>query len=231
MAEVHRLTQVSSTLDVVHEYAARGAPHGTVVVAEEQLAGRGARGRSWHSPAGGLWYSILLRDAAADEALSLRVGLAVARAIEAVVPEARIAIKWPNDLMLGERKVGGVLCEARWQGAMLGWIAVGLGLNVRNRVPEEVALTGTTLASVAPALEPAGLVGPITQALRSLQAGQTGLSSQELAEFGRRDWLKGRVIIEPERGTVEGIEMDGALRVLSSSGQPVHLRSGHVVLR
>jgi BirA family biotin operon repressor/biotin-[acetyl-CoA-carboxylase] ligase len=231
VAEVHRLTQVSSTLDVIHEYAARGAPHGTAVVAEEQLAGRGSRGRSWHSPVGGFWYSILLRDAAADEALSLRVGLAVARAIEAVAPEARIAIKWPNDLMLGERKVGGVLCEARWQGALLGWIAVGLGINVRNRVPEEVALTGTTLSSVAPALEPAGLVGPITAALRSLRAGQTGLSAEELAEFGRRDWLRGKEIVEPAVGIVDGIGQDGSLTVLDSGNQPVHLRSGHVVLR
>lgn len=231
MAELHRLTQVSSTLDVIHDYAARGAPHGTVVVADEQLAGRGSRGRSWHSPVGGLWYSILLRTAAADEALSLRVGLAVARAIEQVVPEARIALKWPNDLMLGERKVGGVLCEARWQGAALGWIAVGLGINVRNRLPEEVALTGTTLSSVAPALEPASLVASITEALRLLRAQQTGLSAEEHAEFRGRDWLKGRRILEPREGTADGIGPDGSLRVLDSSRQPVHLRSGHIVLR
>ena len=114
--QIHRLTRVSSTLDVLHEYAQRGAPHGTVAVAEEQLQGRGTRGRSWHSPPGGFWFSILYRDGCdgAVDFLSLRIGLAVAMAVESVVNGVRLGIKWPNDIMLGEKKLGGVLSEARW---------------------------------------------------------------------------------------------------------------------
>jgi BirA family transcriptional regulator, biotin operon repressor / biotin---[acetyl-CoA-carboxylase] ligase len=149
MSSIHRLTQVSSSLDVLHEYAARGAPSGTVVVATEQLEGRGTRGRTWHSPPGGFWYSILYRDVneAGLEFLSLRVGLAVAAAMESVVPRLRLALKWPNDLMLLDRKLGGVLCEARWQGA-LGWVAVGIGVNVANAIPEGLAGIAVSLDSI-----------------------------------------------------------------------------------
>jgi BirA family biotin operon repressor/biotin-[acetyl-CoA-carboxylase] ligase len=228
--EIHRFSQVASTLDVIHEFAGRGAPHGTVVVAEEQLAGRGSRGRTWHSPLGGLWYSILLRGGAADEALSLQVGLAVVDAVEAMVPEASLALKWPNDLMLGERKVGGVLCEARWQGAVLAWIAVGLGLNVRNQLPDDVVPGAVALNSVLPPLHPDSLVGPITRALRAMHRDGAGLSAGDLGRFEKRDWLRGREVIEPVEGIADGVEKDGRLRVRGKDGELTCLRSGSVVV-
>lgn len=228
--EIHRFSQVSSTLDVVHEFAGRGAPQGTVVVAEEQLAGRGSRGRTWHSPLGGLWYSILLRGGEADDALSLRVGLVVADAIERMVPEAKLFIKWPNDLMLGERKVGGVLCEARWQGTALAWIAVGLGLNVRNQLPDQVVPGAVALNSVLPPLHPDSLVIPITSALRGLPRDGTGLSAAELQRFAQRDWLRGRQLLEPVEGVADGVEPDGRLRVAQRDGELTQVRSGTVVL-
>lgn len=228
--EIHRFSQVASTLDVIHEFAGRGAPHGTVVVADEQLAGRGSRGRTWHSPLGGLWYSILLRGGEPDEALSLLVGLAVADAIEGMVPEAKLALKWPNDLMLGERKVGGVLCEARWQGPVLAWIGVGLGLNVRNQLPDEVVPGTIALNSVLPPLHPGSLVLPITRALRALPRDRTGLSAADLRRFDARDWLRGRRVLEPVEGVGDGIEPDGRLRLTSPGGELIHVRSGSVVL-
>lgn len=228
--EIHRFSQVASTLDMIHDFAGRGAPHGTVVVAEEQLAGRGSRGRTWHSPLGGLWYSILLRGGQADEALSLQVGLAVVEAIEAIVPEASLALKWPNDLMLAERKVGGVLCEARWQGPALAWIAVGLGLNVRNQLPDDVVPGAVALNSVLPPLHPDSLVTPITRALRAMPRDGTGLSAAELAKFERRDWLRGRAVIEPTEGVADGVESDGRLRVRGKDGELTCLRSGSVVI-
>ena len=228
--EIHRFAQVSSTLDVIHEFAGRGAPHGTVVVADEQLAGRGSRGRTWHSPLGGLWYSILFRGGEADEALSLQVGLAVADAIEGMVQEAKLAIKWPNDLMLGERKAGGVLCEARWQGSALAWIAVGLGLNVRNQLPDMVVPGAVALNSVLPPLHPGSLVVPITRALRALPRDRTGLSAADLQRFDDRDWLRGRAVVEPVKGVADGVERDGRLRVKRPDGELVQLRSGTVVL-
>jgi BirA family transcriptional regulator, biotin operon repressor / biotin---[acetyl-CoA-carboxylase] ligase len=229
---VHRLTQVSSTLDVLHAYATRGAPHGTVVVAEEQLQGRGTRGRTWHSPPGGLWFSILYRDIGepAIEVLSLRVGLAVVATVESVVPGIRLGLKWPNDVMLGERKLGGVLCEARWHGAMLEWIAVGLGLNLANPVPTGLEATAVSLASSGPGVPPGDLVAPLTAALRDLSLGPAGLSPEELALFRGRDWLQGRVLRAPVPGIARGVAADGTLLMEQPDGSMTPVRAGHVVL-
>src|SRR4051794_17490868 len=111
-------------MDRLHELAEQKAPAGTAVVAEGQTGGRGARGRPWHSPPGGLWLSVLYRPPAPGglELLSLRLGLLVAAELEAAIPGLPVMLKWPNDLMLRDRKLGGILCEARWQGEAPGWI-------------------------------------------------------------------------------------------------------------
>jgi BirA family transcriptional regulator, biotin operon repressor / biotin---[acetyl-CoA-carboxylase] ligase len=135
-APVHYVERVASTMDLLHALAENGAVPGTAVVAGEQLEGRGSRGRSWHSPPGGLWLSVLLYPATLGgiEVVSLRVGLVVAAALEAFTSEA-VQLKWPNDLILDRRKLGGILCEARWQGGVLAWVAVGIGVNVQNPIP------------------------------------------------------------------------------------------------
>ncbi|MGE3618000.1 MAG: biotin--[acetyl-CoA-carboxylase] ligase, partial [Gemmatimonadales bacterium] len=134
---VHRLDRVGSTQDEAHRLAAEGAPAGTVVVAAEQDQGRGTRGREWTSGRGGLWLTAILRPREAPllEGLSLRIGLALAPVLEAVAPGGLIQLKWPNDLVAANRKLGGILCEARWVGDRPGWVAVGVGINVRNPLP------------------------------------------------------------------------------------------------
>ncbi|MEO8199817.1 MAG: biotin--[acetyl-CoA-carboxylase] ligase [Gemmatimonadota bacterium] len=230
--ESHRLTQVPSTLDVIHELAAGGAPHGTVVLAEEQLQGRGTRGRTWHSPPGGFWYSILYREITegALELLSLRIGLAVARAIESVAPTVRLGIKWPNDIMLDDKKAGGILCEARWQGAALSWIAVGVGVNVANPIPPDVSDTATTLASRIPGINPELLLAPISRALRSLPLNVAAFSADEQAMLNGRDWLQGRAMKEPVAGVARGIQPDGSLLVEQPDGTILGVRAGRVLL-
>jgi BirA family transcriptional regulator, biotin operon repressor / biotin---[acetyl-CoA-carboxylase] ligase len=223
--------RVESTMDVLHQLAAEGAEAGTGVVAGEQLGGRGSRGRSWYSPPGGLWLSVLFRPKASAgvEVMSLRVGLAVAEALDPLLLRA-LQLKWPNDLMLGERKVGGILCEARWQGHALGWVTVGVGLNVRNPVPEEVADAATALASEQPLITADDLVQPVVSALRSLDLGAERLTQAELRRFGRRDWLSGRALRAPAVGRAEGLREDGALLVRPSRGSAIPLRSGSVEL-
>lgn len=230
--QVHRLTRVTSTLDVMHEYAGRGAPGGTVVVADEQVEGRGTRGRTWHSPPGGLWYSILYRDASESglEFLSLRIGLVVAAAIENVIPSQRLGLKWPNDLMLGERKLGGVLCEARWQGATLGWVAVGIGINVTNPVPPGLEASAVSLRSVDPGAAAERLIEPVTAALRQLPLQVDALSGSELADFQGRDWLQGRTLLEPVSGIARGIQPDGSLLIERADGTTTQVRAGRLML-
>jgi len=229
---VVRLDAVPSTMDALHELAEQGAPPGTAVVAEVQTAGRGSRGRAWASPPGGLWLSVLVRPAPERlELVSLRAGLAVADALERFGIGERIAIKWPNDLMLGDRKTGGLLCEARWHGATPAWIVIGLGLNVANPPGPSLAATATHLAAARPGLEPTELVEPIVAALRAMNSPSGPLTPAEQARFAHRDWLRGQAIEQPVAGTVEGIAPDGALRVRAGEGQIVEARAGTVVLR
>jgi BirA family transcriptional regulator, biotin operon repressor / biotin---[acetyl-CoA-carboxylase] ligase len=230
--ETVRRAVVESTMDLAHNLAAQGSPAGTAVVAEQQTGGRGSRGRAWHSPRGGLWLSMVLRPpgAAGVELHALRVGLTVAEAIEATAPGLSVAIKWPNDLMLGEGKVGGVLCEARWQGDRLAWVVAGIGINVSNPVPNDLQAVGTTLGDHAPGVTPGSLEPGILAGLRALNGTAERLSAAELTALRRRDWLRGKPLRGPVTGIAAGIADDGALQVASPTGAIVAIRAGTVEL-
>jgi BirA family transcriptional regulator, biotin operon repressor / biotin---[acetyl-CoA-carboxylase] ligase len=223
--------RVSSTMDVIHELAQQGAEAGTVVVAAEQLAGRGSRGRPWHSPVGGLWLSALYRPpiAGAIEIISLRAGLAVATALESWVSDP-IRLKWPNDLMLDDRKLGGILCEARWGGDVLGWVAVGVGLNVRNLIPVELSSTAVSLQMHQPDINDEEVRASTISALRMLDLRAGRLTPAELDRFAARNWLSGRAIREPLSGTVSGLSADGTLLVRTADGSDSVVRSGSIAL-
>jgi len=215
------LDQVESTLDEVHARAAVGAPDGTWLVAAEQRAGRGSRGRSWHSPRGGLWLSVLRRGAgtpAGFELLSLRAGLAVAGVLDGLPPISPVMLKWPNDLMVRDRKAGGLLAEARWQGERLQWVAIGLGLNVRNPIPSELAGGATALGEYCSETTVEALAEPLARALGSVDLEAPELTQEELADYGARDWLRGRIVSRPIEGTAAGIGPDGRLAVRDRAG-------------
>jgi len=157
------LASAASTQDEAHQLAASGAPHGTAVAVPVQTSGRGTRGRVWISAEGGLWLSVVCRPAggAAIEVLGLRVGLALARFLDGLVlPPARVSLKWPNDLLLGTGKLGGILAEARWQGDQLAWVVVGVGLNVRNEVPAHTNPPAARLLDAGVMLPPVELAEP-----------------------------------------------------------------------
>jgi BirA family biotin operon repressor/biotin-[acetyl-CoA-carboxylase] ligase len=228
---LHYFDRVSSTMDVLHELAAGGAEAGSAVVAGEQLEGRGSRGRSWHSPPGGLWLSVLFRPPVVEglEVISLRAGLAVAEAMQHLVSEP-LQLKWPNDLILRGRKLGGMLCEARWQGEFLGWVAVGVGLNVQNRVSDDLQATAVSLAGLGIAPDLSALTDLVVAALRKLELNGSELTPAELRRFAARDCLRGRAIREPVAGIVQGLSADGALMVQPDTGPPIALRTGSVRL-
>ena len=232
MSRLIRLPTVSSTMDVLHGLAADGAEAGTVVVAAEQTGGRGSRGRGWRSPPGGLWLSALFRPriAAGIELFGLRIGLAVADAIESLGPGVAIDIKWPNDLVVGGRKLGGILCEARWQGEALAWVVAGVGINVANPVPDELADSATALAERLPGITPALVEPEVVARLRALDTGSDRLGAAELAGLRRRDWLRGRRLRAPAPGTASGISDEGALLVRADGGATLAVRAGTVEL-
>jgi BirA family biotin operon repressor/biotin-[acetyl-CoA-carboxylase] ligase len=223
---------VTSTMDVLHAMALEGAPGGTAVVAGEQTGGRGSRGRTWVSAPGGLWLSVLLRPETAVglDLLSLRAGLAVSRTLLDLAPRASIRLKWPNDLMLGERKVGGILCEARWQGDALGWVVVGVGLNITNPVPEELREVSGTLGATLPGRSAADLAEPVAEVIRKIDARSPKLGDEELDRFSALDWLYGRMIRHPAVGIGDGVDDEGALLLRLADGPRVSLRAGPVEL-
>jgi len=224
---------VDSALDEVHTLAAAGAPDGTWLVAAEQRAGRGSRGRTWHSPRGGLWLGVLRRGDGSPgglELLSLRAGLAVARVLDGLPPVAPVELKWPNDLIVRGRKVGGILVEARWQGTTLGWAAIGLGLNVRNTLPADLEDRATSLGAYCDETTVEALAQPIAASLAEVDLAAPRLSGEELAEYTRRDWLLGRAVTSPRQGTAEGVGPDGSLSVRDASGAVHQVRLGEVLL-
>jgi BirA family biotin operon repressor/biotin-[acetyl-CoA-carboxylase] ligase len=219
-------------MDLLHGLAAGGAEAGTVVVAGEQTGGRGSRGRGWQSPSGGLWLSALFRPriSAGVELFGLRIGLAVADAVEALGPGVPVHIKWPNDLMVGDRKLGGILCEARWQGESLAWVVAGVGINVANAIPADLAGVATALADRLPGVTPDLVEPEVTARLRALDPGSERLGPAELAGLRRRDWLYGRRLRGPAPGRAAGISDEGALLVRADSGSTIAVRAGTVEL-
>lgn len=219
-----------SSLDAIHDLGAQGAPAGTIVIADVQTAGRGRDGRTWRSPAGGVWLAMLVRPPFPDAGLiSLRAGLVLADVVDELLGSARAQLKWPNDVLVDGRKVAGILSEARWQGDAAQWLGLGIGVNVVNDIPPELAASAIGLREIAPAVRRLDVLDRLVPALRQLTAHRAPLTDHECAAFARRDWLRGRQIRRPLPGRAAGIRPDGALLVDTGAGTTM-VREGHVEL-
>jgi BirA family transcriptional regulator, biotin operon repressor / biotin---[acetyl-CoA-carboxylase] ligase len=226
--ELHRT--LGSTLDAIHERGGAGAPPGTTVIALEQTAGRGRDGRTWHSPMGGVWLGMLLRPAVAELGVSsIRAGLALAEAVDSMLGERATSLKWPNDVLLGERKLAGILCEGRWHGERLQWLAVGVGVNVANAIPAHLAPGAVALRERLPAVRRIDLLDRLVPALARGAGRGPSLSDAECAAFATRDWLRGRELRAPAVGRASGVRPDGALLV-DRGVESIVVREGHVEL-
>jgi BirA family biotin operon repressor/biotin-[acetyl-CoA-carboxylase] ligase len=223
--QVELLESTSSTMDVAHRLAANGAPAGTLVIANEQTAGRGRGGKTWQSsPGAGLWLTLIERpaDTSGLDVLSIRVGLAAAESLDRFAPEP-IRLKWPNDLYLDQGKLAGILVEARWREQAVEWIAIGLGINVRR--PENIE----TAAGLEPGTARVDVLGELIPALRAAAVATGPLDAGELEEFNARDLARGKTCTQPALGRVAGISPTGELLVaLADTVAP--FRSGSLVL-
>ena len=219
------LRRTDSTNARARELAAAGAPHGTVVTATEQTAGRGRQGRVWVAPAGrALLCSVVIRDP--PRLLPLATGVAVADTVEAVIGgPGRTAVKWPNDVWLDGRKVAGILVEGRPQE---GWAVIGLGLNVALReedFPPELGDIATTLGLGPDAIEPT-----LRRLLEALERWIGAPSDAVLDGVRARDALLGRPVRwGAGSGRGGGVDGDGRLIVLTEGGR-VELDAGEVHL-
>jgi BirA family biotin operon repressor/biotin-[acetyl-CoA-carboxylase] ligase len=232
---------VDSTNTRAKELAKAGAAPGTIVLADAQAAGRGLARRRWHSPSGsGLYVSLILRPACVPNPLlvPLLAGLAVARAIEQSAGGIRVGLKWPNDLIAGDRKMGGVLVEGAWTRGKPAWLVIGVGINVHvqpDDFPEALRPVATSLDTAGRRISRLALadsvIGELEARCNELPVRLEGDLLKQLAE---RDWLRDRRCIvespgrEETRGVAVGVTPDGALVVRSESGVPISVTSGRI---
>lgn len=224
-ASVIRLGAVASTQAVAFDLAAAGAPDGTLVVADTQTDGRGRRGRAWwDEPGASLLASILVRPRlplAALPLLGLAAGVAVAEALDEVAPVGG-RLKWPNDVLVGGRKVAGILVESRLgahgQAVDPAPVAViGIGVNLaQRRFPPELAARATSVAlATGRDVDRDTLLGGLG---RAVQRWRGRLEKEGFGPIRARwcqlsDTLGGPVEVEGERGVAVDLDADGALLV------------------
>lgn len=165
-ASIHCLESVDSTSTYAKKLAKDGAPHGTVILAKEQTGGRGRMGRSFLSPVGGLYMTILLRPQCKAEALMHLTCATGVTASDAVYDATGIrpGLKWINDLVLGTKKVGGILAEmSLTNDGYVDYALIGIGINCLNPIPAELSQIATSLTN-----EGSSPVSPVLLAARLL---------------------------------------------------------------
>ncbi len=215
--------RLGSTNDETRRMAADGAPHGTVVHADEQTAGRGRLAHTWYSPPGNLYVSILLRldqPAARCTELSFLAALAVADTVEALLPrQARAMLKWPNDVLVNGAKIAGILLE-HVDGATI----IGVGLNVLE-APANAAYKTTTIVANGGIASVDGARDILLDRLhRHLAVWRSGGFAPIRERWLDRSYPMGAAIRatsagEPVAGHFAGLDLDGALLLDTPQGR------------
>ncbi len=234
-APVEHHESLDSTSDRLKGLARAGAPEGSVVLADTQTGGRGRHGRAWASPPGNLYVSVLLRPRAGClPVLPLAVGVAVSEGLDALGVAARL--KWPNDVMVMDRKLGGILAESSAAGSSIDWVVVGIGVNVQAPLPPE-------LRDLAVSLVDAGAPFARTEDVACAVLPRLGVWYHRLAESGAAavldEWrlrsvpwwgemveawsAESRVV-----GRAAGVDDQGGLVLELDDGSRTTLRSGEV---
>lgn len=225
------LAECGSTNDEAARLARAGAKHGTVVIAEAQKAGRGRDGRVWESQPGGLYMSAVLRPPLPlvdVPPMTLAIGIGVCDA--ARTAGAAAVLKWPNDVLVGGRKLAGVLVEAQSQGNRLDAVIVGIGVNLMNEVPAHaISLAEASGHSIDRAAFVASLLSSVERWVdRYIASGLEAIipAWQDRMAIG----LSARATIDgaPLVGSVAGLDQDGALLLRDDHGNLHRVRSGDV---
>lgn len=235
--------ETDSTNNQARRLAEKGAPHGTLVVADCQTAGKGRRGRSWASPHGtGIWLSILLRPAFSPmcaSMLTLLAGMAVVKGVHratGLTPQ----IKWPNDAVLDGRKICGILTEMSTEDEEIRYVVTGIGINVNTEeFPEEIAPTATSLKrELGKNVKRSAVIAAVMEAFEGYY--ETFVQTCDLS--GLKDAYdemlvnRGRQVrvLDPRgeySGTALGIDGTGSLLVRREDGSVASVISGEVSVR
>jgi BirA family biotin operon repressor/biotin-[acetyl-CoA-carboxylase] ligase len=244
--DVYVYARIDSTNVRARELAEEDAPAGTIVIADEQVTGRGRRSRRWFSPKGaGLYLSLVLRPELLPNPtlVSLLAGLGMARAVDRLLGNGSAALKWPNDLILQDRKAGGALTETVWAGDRPAHVILGMGINVHQEredfppVLRDVAISLDMVAGEEVSrLELADLV--LEEVEERCARIPASLEPEQLRQLDDYDWLRDRRCsvlasdeeeAEPEAGVAVGIAPDGALLFRPDTGALQRVKSGQVL--
>ncbi len=241
---LHFLEQTESTNKVAMEMARDEAPAGTLVVAESQTGGRGRLGKTWLSPPGtGLYFSMILRpglEPAEMPRLTIAAGLAVCRAIH-LVCKIEPMIKWPNDILLADRKCGGILMEAELPGKQSARIILGIGLNISTPVhafPPDLRERVTSLQDhvAMPVVRRELLSVIVAEIEKIIYRLENEDFSAILAEWRKRDATKNRKMtwVATSGRTVKGVSLgpdsEGRLHIRDHGGNVHEILSGDIRL-
>jgi BirA family biotin operon repressor/biotin-[acetyl-CoA-carboxylase] ligase len=241
---LHFFTRTDSTSRQLELLAERGAPEGTVVVADEQTAGRGRMARAWFSPPGvNLYFSLLLRPRVPPSAattLPLLAGWVMAQTLARMVPGLAPQIKWPNDIHVNGRKICGILCDMQAEADCVRHVIVGLGVNVNLAsadLPPDLATAATSLriAGGVTVSRPALLAAILNTFEPAFARWLAHGFAPFLDDLRARDALAGRRVTLDQmgrqwRGRACGIAPDGALLLKTDDGRVTPILSGDVHL-
>ena len=242
LGDIRYFDSIGSTNNEALAWATGGAKDLSLVIADEQTAGRGRLDRKWFTPKGtALAFSLILRPTPAEKPhLTRVVGLAALAVTDALRTRGLIAqIKWPNDVLLNGRKVAGILVESVWSGEEVDCVVIGIGVNaLKGAVPSEELLLFPA-ASLEESLGPAVQREPI---LHDILAGIIALRPHIGSDSFIASWEKAlafrgeQVQVEPGDGSpitgkLLGLESDGSLRLIDENGKSTAVRFGDVRLR
>ena len=244
-AKIFFCDEVASTQIPAKEAARNDGPHGAVFVTNHQTAGRGRRDRGWESPAGkDLTFSVILRPRVLMQYLPLlnfAIAIAVARALAPVVGKGRAGLKWPNDVLIGDKKICGMICETAAKGSVLDFAVTGIGINV-NRTADELPRFEEKRSPATSLLLETGRAHDLPRLLGGVLSELNGCVPQVECESGRAALLEeyrvrcctlGRdVAIVTEDGVfcgiASGIEDDGRIRI-TGEGESRMFDAGDVI--
>ena len=242
---VRILETTPSTNTLAMEMGKAGAPAGSVIVAEFQNQGRGRLGKTWHSPVGGgLYFSMILKPDLAFEdvpKMTLAAGLAVCKAMEILAGVAP-AIKWPNDILLGGRKCGGILAEAEILPSSGNFLVIlGVGLNITTPVslfpsdlqPKVISLLEYSGRFFSRSAVLKGILAELDAVILRLEE---GMFPEILAQWRARDAFKGSILswVSTEGKVVTGVSLgpddEGILKIREQGGKVHTVLSGDIAL-
>ncbi|MBZ5699857.1 MAG: biotin--[acetyl-CoA-carboxylase] ligase [Acidobacteriia bacterium] len=237
---IYHFFKTDSTNSVAMRLGEQGEPHGALVIAEEQMAGRGRAGHIWHSEkTNGIYMTVLLRPAISPQQaplITLVAGLATRDAIEeqtGLVPDLR----WPNDLLIGRKKFCGILTEMNAEQDRIHFVAIGIGINVNHeRVPEVLSGIATSLRIETGRIY--SRVEIVARLLRHLDSYYNRFLSEgaeaiiarfsEVSSFARGKRVRIATLTETYTGTTAGLESGGMLRVRRDDGRTLPVIAGTV---